>query len=49
MRYVKPSIVCLGTASCVIQGNANKTRHIAMDADGVQLPRSTGSAYDLDE
>jgi hypothetical protein len=49
MRYVKPSIVALGAASCNIQGHAIKTQHNMTDADGVQLPRSTGSAYDLDE
>jgi hypothetical protein len=49
MRYVKPTIVSLGAASCAIQGHANKTHPFAIDADGMGLPRSTGSAYDLDE
>lgn len=48
MRYEKPSIVSLGAASCAIQGNSNKAEHIAPDAFP-NLPRSTGSAYDLDE
>jgi hypothetical protein len=49
MRYEKPSIVSLGAASSAIQGNGNKAQHHMTDADGAQLPRSTGSAYDLDE
>ncbi len=49
MRYVKPSIASLGAASCAIQGNCNKAQPNAIDADSLQLVRSTGSAYDLDE
>lgn len=49
MQYAKPSIVSLGVASRIIQGSGNKAQQIAFDADGVNLPRSTGSAYDLDE
>jgi hypothetical protein len=49
MKYEKPSIVTLGPASHAIQGVGNKWRHIAPDADGSQLPFTTGSAYDLDE
>jgi hypothetical protein len=49
MKYVKPTIVNLGVASRAIQGKGNKIQHNFPDADGVNLPRSTGSAYDLDE
>lgn len=49
MRYLKPSIASLGTASAAIQGHANKGG-FATDADEAQQPRpSTGLSYDLDE
>jgi len=49
MRYVKPLIAKLGAASDAIQGNGVKNPHIALDAFGDTMPRSSGGAYDLDE
>ena len=49
MRYMKPSIADLGSASASIQGHASKGG-MATDADEIQRPRpSTGLSYDLDE
>lgn len=49
MKYVKPSIAYLGTASMAIQGKGIKGG-MHTDADVALQPHpSTGSAYDLDE
>jgi hypothetical protein len=48
MRYQKPSIVLLGSASSAIQGHAIKGVK-STDANPLTTELSTGNAYDLDE
>jgi hypothetical protein len=49
MKYNKPSVTRLDTASLAIQGNNDKSSNIVMDANPHVTVFSTGGAYDLDE
>lgn len=49
MRYTKPSIAALGSASEAIQQFGNKSQPNFADAGGSDLNWSTGHSYDLDE
>ena len=50
MRYEKPSIVNLGTASDAIRGHGNGKVMSAPDGiNAEEFPPSSGGAYDLDE
>ena len=48
MRYEKPSIATIGTASNAIQNHGHKSG-MADDANTSSTQFSTGSSYDLDE
>jgi hypothetical protein len=48
MRYEKPSIATIGTASSAIQNHGHKSG-MADDANTSSTQFSTGSSYDLDE
>lgn len=49
MKYERPIIVQLGTASGAIQGFGNKNPYQSPDADHQSSYLSTGHSYDLDE